>query len=35
MKISTTAVENNIAKLKEKGLLERAGTAKGGRWEIK
>ena len=32
--ISTTAVENNIAKLKEKGLLKRVGPAKGGYWEI-
>lgn len=32
--ISTTAVEKNIAKLKEKGLLKRIGPAKGGYWEI-
>lgn len=32
--ISTTAVEKNIVKLKEKGLLKRVGPAKGGHWEI-
>ena len=32
--LSTTAVEKNIAKLKEKGLLKRVGPAKGGYWEI-
>ena len=32
--ISTTAVENNISKLKKKGLLKRVGPAKGGYWEI-
>jgi len=32
--LSTTAVEKNIAKLKEKGLLKRIGPAKGGYWEI-
>ncbi len=32
--ISTTAVENNIKKLKEKGLLLRIGPAKGGRWKV-
>ena len=33
--ISTTAVDNNIKKLKEKGLLERKGPAKGGYWFVK
>ncbi|MCK5774396.1 MAG: putative DNA binding domain-containing protein [Thermoplasmata archaeon] len=33
--ISTTAVENNIKKLKVKGLLERKGPAKGGYWQVK
>jgi ATP-dependent DNA helicase RecG len=33
--ISTTAVDKNIAKLKEKGLLNRIGPDKGGHWEIK
>ncbi|UCE37074.1 MAG: putative DNA binding domain-containing protein [Thermoplasmata archaeon] len=33
--ISTTAVEKNIKKLKEKGLLERKGPAKGGFWKVK
>ncbi|MCK4347702.1 MAG: HTH domain-containing protein, partial [Thermoplasmatales archaeon] len=32
--ISTTAIEKNIAKLKDKGLLKRAGPAKGGHWEV-
>jgi predicted HTH transcriptional regulator len=32
--ISLTAVENNIAKLKAKGLLKRIGPAKGGHWEV-
>jgi len=32
--LSTTAVEKNIAKLKDKGLLKRVGPAKGGYWEI-
>ena len=34
IQIGTTAVENNIAKLKKKGLLKRIGPAKGGHWEI-
>ncbi len=34
MGISTTAVENNISKLKQKKLLERIGPAKGGYWKI-
>ena len=33
--ISTTAIENNITKLKEKGILKRVGPDKGGYWEIK
>lgn len=32
--ISTTAVDKNIIKLKQKGLLKRIGPAKGGYWEI-
>ena len=32
--ISTTAVENNLAKLKAKKILKRIGSAKGGHWEI-
>ena len=32
--ISTTATENNIAKLKKKGILKRVGPDKGGYWEI-
>jgi len=34
IKISTTAVDNNISKLKKKGLLRRIGPAKGGYWEV-
>ena len=34
IKISTTAVDNNISKLKKKGILKRIGPAKGGYWEI-
>ncbi|MBF0245547.1 MAG: HTH domain-containing protein, partial [Planctomycetes bacterium] len=32
--ISTTAIDKNIASLKEKGWLKRIGPAKGGRWEV-
>lgn len=32
--ISTTAVENNLAKLKVKNILKRIGPDKGGHWEI-
>ncbi len=32
--ISTTAVEKNIAKLREKGMLKREGADKGGSWVI-
>ncbi|MFH1645183.1 MAG: winged helix-turn-helix domain-containing protein [Candidatus Omnitrophota bacterium] len=32
--ISTTAVENNIKKLQEKGLIKRVGSDKGGHWEV-
>ena len=35
IKIGTTAVDNNISKLKEKGILKRIGTAKSGYWKIK
>ena len=34
LKISSTAVENNLAKLKKKGLLKRIGPDRGGHWEI-
>jgi len=34
LQISTTAVKNNIKKLKEKDLLKRVGPPKGGHWEI-
>jgi len=32
--ISTTAVENNLSKLKSKGIIKRIGGDKGGHWEI-
>jgi len=32
--ISTTAVEKNLSKLKQKGVLRRIGPAKGGHWEV-
>ncbi len=32
--INTTAIDKNIEKLKQKGLLKRIGPAKGGYWEI-
>lgn len=32
--ISTTAVENNIKFLKQKGLIKRVGHSKGGHWEV-
>ncbi len=32
--ISMTAVENNITKLKEKGIVQRIGSAKGGHWVV-
>ena len=35
IRISTTAVENNINKLRDKGSLERKGPAKGGHWVAK
>jgi predicted HTH transcriptional regulator len=34
IKISTTAVDNNISKLKKKGILKRIGPAKGGYWKV-
>jgi len=34
IKISTTAVDNNISKLKKKGILRRIGPPKGGHWEV-
>jgi ATP-dependent DNA helicase RecG len=33
--LSGTAIDNNIEALKELGLLEREGGAKGGEWMIK
>lgn len=33
--LSGTAIDNNIEALKELGLLEREGSAKGGQWIIK
>jgi ATP-dependent DNA helicase RecG len=32
--ISQTAIEKNISKLKEIGLIKRIGPAKGGHWEV-
>lgn len=32
--ISTTSIENNIRKLKERGLLKRIGSPRGGYWKI-
>jgi ATP-dependent DNA helicase RecG len=32
--ISTTAIDKNIIKLKEFGLLRRVGPDKGGHWEV-
>lgn len=32
--ISTTAIDKNIEKLKNSGILKRIGPAKGGKWEI-
>lgn len=32
--ISQTAIENNISKLKNLGLLKRIGSAKGGHWQV-
>lgn len=34
LEISTTAVENNLAKLKAKKVLKRIGPDKGGYWEV-
>ena len=34
IKISTTAVDNNISKLKKKGILKRIGSDKGGYWKV-
>jgi len=34
IRISATAVEKNIAKLKQRDLLKRIGPDKGGYWEI-
>ena len=32
--IGTTAVENNLKKLKEKGAVVRVGSARGGAWRV-
>ena len=32
--IGTTAIENNIKKLKKKGFLERVGSRKEGQWKL-
>lgn len=32
--ISTTAIDKNLVRLKQKGILRRIGPAKGGRWEM-
>jgi len=32
--ISTTAIDKNLARLKQKGILRRVGPAKGGHWEM-
>ena len=34
IKISETAIQNNISKLKTKGIIERIGPDKGGYWKI-
>ena len=34
IKISTTAIDKNISKLKHLGILQRIGPAKGGYWQI-
>jgi len=34
IKIATTTVENNLEKLKKKGLLRRVDPDKGGYWEV-
>ena len=34
LKISTTAVENNVSWLKQHGYLRRIGPDKGGHWEV-
>jgi len=33
--IATKNIENNLAKLKQRGLLKRIGPARGGYWEVK
>lgn len=34
LNISTTAIENNLAKLKEVGFIRRIGPDRGGYWEV-
>jgi ATP-dependent DNA helicase RecG len=34
LELNPRAVEKQIAKLREKGLLRRVGPAKGGHWEV-
>ena len=35
LSISTTAIEKHIKILKEKNVIQRIGSAKGGYWEVK
>jgi predicted HTH transcriptional regulator len=34
IKISQRKIKENIAKLKEKGIIERLGSTKNGHWEV-
>jgi ATP-dependent DNA helicase RecG len=34
IKISQRKIKENIAKLKEKGIIERFGSTKNGHWEV-
>jgi len=34
VKISKRKIEQNISKLKQKGIIQRIGSAKGGYWQI-
>ena len=34
IKISTTAIDKNISKLKKKRILKRIGSTKGGYWKV-
>ena len=33
-KLGTTAIENNLSKLKKAGIIKRVGPARGGHWVI-